>query len=42
MAASPASEASTQVVRFSMSKTDRPEAKRAVRPVGSTWLGPAA
>src|SRR5688572_4299739 len=27
-------------VRFMKSSTDRPEAKRAVREVGSTWLGP--
>ena len=33
--------ASTQVVRLRKSKTERPEAKRAVRPVGSTWFGPA-
>ena len=32
--------ASTQVVRLRKSNTERPEAKRAVRPVGSTWFGP--
>ena len=29
------------VVRFMKSSTERPEEKRAVREVGSTWLGPA-
>ena len=33
--------AATQVVRLRKSKTERPEANRAVRPVGSTWFGPA-
>ena len=36
-----ASPPSIQVVRLRKSNTERPEAKRAVRPVGSTWLGPA-
>ena len=39
--ASAAASAATQVVRLRKSNTDRPEAKRAVRPVGSTWFGPA-
>src|SRR5690606_11035650 len=29
------------VVRFMNSSTDRPDEKRAVRDVGSTWFGPA-
>ena len=33
--------ATASVVRFMKSSTDRPEEKRAVREVGSTWLGPA-
>src|SRR5208283_1799409 len=36
-----ASSAATQVVRLRKSNTLSPEAKRAVRPVGSTWFGPA-
>jgi hypothetical protein len=31
----------TQVVRLRKSKTDSPEANRLLRPVGSTWFGPA-
>ena len=30
-----------KLVRFMKSSTDRPEANRARRPVGSTWFGPA-
>src|SRR3546814_7483732 len=30
-----------KLVRFMKSSTARPEEKRARRPVGSTWLGPA-
>ena len=30
-----------RVVRFMKSSTDKPDEKRAVREVGSTWLGPA-
>jgi hypothetical protein len=33
--------ADPKLVRFMKSSTDRPEAKRARRPVGSTWFGPA-
>ena len=29
------------VVRFMKSSTERPDENRAVRAVGSTWLGPA-
>ena len=41
MRRSAASSPDIQVVRLRKSNTDRPEAKRAVRPVGSTWFGPA-
>ena len=39
--ASAAASAVIQVVRLRKSNTERPEANRAVRPVGSTWFGPA-
>ena len=31
----------SSVVRFMKSRTDKPDENRAVRDVGSTWLGPA-
>ena len=31
----------SSVVRFMKSSTERPDENRAVRAVGSTWLGPA-
>src|SRR5579875_3868820 len=40
-AARPAASQRTSALRFRKSRTPRPEAKRALRMVGSTWLGPA-
>ena len=40
-AARPAASQRTSEVRFTKSRTPRPEANRALRAVGSTWLGPA-
>ena len=40
-AQAPRSSAATQVVRLRKSNTDSPDAKRAERPVGNTWFGPA-
>src|SRR5690606_4597736 len=41
MAPSEPSGTEMKLVRFMKSSTDRPLAKRARRPVGSTWFGPA-
>src|SRR5690606_13908698 len=41
IAARPAGPSCRKLVRFMKSSTERPDAKRARRPVGRTWFGPA-